>query len=166
MAPEGAIREPKGFKIFGWVLIGVGAVLLVAALTSERSVLIPTMVFAAVFGLMGTFLLIHCRNWYIRFDASEIVSRGSFGKTVRIRYDAVKNYKTYVGRGTSQLVIRGHEGTRITANTSVFEVHRLLATIEYYSQPAIAGQPHVYSVPTVPLYGQAPYPLGPYSPGK
>lgn len=160
--PEGAIRELKGYKIFGWCLIGAGLLLFLLALVAEPNVFVPTVVFAGIFGLMGAFLLIHYRNWYILFRAEDMVSRGSFGKLAQIRYDAVKSCKTYSGRGNSQLRIRGRDGARMSINTSVVDVHRLMATIEYHSQRANPGQPQVYSIPTVVLYGQSTVPPFPY----
>lgn len=124
-------RMPRFVPYFAWpvTVIGAGLILLAFAGSTDPRDILPMQVAGAVIFLVGGYLLLLYRNFYVWVTDTEIETASVLGSVRRIAFRDLESLATYTQNRHRMINIRGIDGTRIKLSSTIYDVQHLLAYV-------------------------------------
>ena len=126
------VRMPIFIAVVGWLLLGVGLLMvLVAFSTSDDPDVLPMRIAAVAIFAGGMLFLLMYRNWYVEPDVDEVRFRTISGREQVIAYADIADYRTYEQNGQPRLEVRSASGVKLALNPRMYPLPQLFAAIDF-----------------------------------
>lgn len=124
-------RMPRFVPYFAWpvTVIGAGLTLLAFAGATDVRDILPMQVAGALIFLVGGYLLLGYRNFYVWVTDTAIETASVLGGVRRIEFRDLESLAIYTQNRHRMIKIRGIDGTRIKLSSTIYDVQHLLAYV-------------------------------------
>ena len=124
-------RMPRFVPYFAWpvTVIGAGLTLLAFAGSTDVRDILPMQVAGALIFLVGGYLLLLYRNFYVWVTDTAIETASVLGGVRRIEFRDLESLAIYTQNRHRMIKIRGIDGTRIKLSSTIYDVQHLLAYV-------------------------------------
>src|SRR5690625_42430 len=124
-------RMPRFVPYFAWpvTVIGAGLTLLAFAGSTDVRDILPMQVAGALIFLVGGYLLLGYRNFYVWVTDTAIETASVLGGVRRIEFRDLESLAIYTQNRHRMIKIRGIDGTRIKLSSTIYDVQHLLAYV-------------------------------------
>ncbi|WP_187977408.1 hypothetical protein [Mycetocola sp. JXN-3] len=142
----GRIRMPKNVPILGWpvLVVSVLGFLMSFVSTVGESNAIPMRIAFGLLSLLGIFLVMMYRNWYVKAGTDSVEFRTIFGVRHSFLYSEISSYVFHGNFNQTQLTVRGPRRETLGLSITQYDVSPMIAAINFHQQNGrwpFAGEP-------------------------